>query len=117
MNNLSDSVLYFEQVVRAAEHDNHLASCALYEIAKIKIQLKDFYEAYYNLKRATHFKLKQKKLVNYRIFTEGVIFLMKRKTKTGLKLITQLIDRMPKETAQNDSDLETNSSGTSSDFI
>jgi hypothetical protein len=37
MNNLSDSVLYFEQVVRAAEHDNHLASCALYEIAKIKI--------------------------------------------------------------------------------
>lgn len=88
MNNLSDSVLYFEQVVRAAEADNHLASCALYEIAKIKIQLKDFYEAYYNLKRATHFKLKQKKLVNYRTFTEGVIFLMKRKTKTGLKLIT-----------------------------
>lgn len=86
--------------MRGAESDNHLASCALYEIAKIKIQLKDFYEAYYNLKRATHFKLKQKKLVNYRIFTEGVIFLMKRKTKTGLKLITQLIDRMPKDSAK-----------------
>ena len=28
------------------------------------------------------------------MFTEGVIFLMKRKTKTGLKLITQLIDRL-----------------------
>ena len=39
-------------------------------------------------------KLKQKKLVNYKMFTEGVIFLMKRKTKTGLKLITQLIDRI-----------------------
>lgn len=37
LNNFSDSVLYFEQVVRAAESDNHLASCALYEIAKIKI--------------------------------------------------------------------------------
>ena len=93
MNNLNDAILYFEQVIRANE-DNHLASSALYEIAKIKIQQKDFYEAYYNLKRANHFKLKQKKLVNYKMFTEGVIFLMKRKTKTGLKLITQLIDRL-----------------------
>ena len=93
MNNLNDAILYFEQVIRANE-DNHLASSALYEIAKIKIQQKDFYEAYYNLKRANHFKLKQKKLVNYKMFTEGVIFLMKRKTKTGLKLISQLIDRL-----------------------
>ena len=93
MNNLSDSILYFEQVVRAND-DNHLASQALYEIAKIKIQQKDFYEAHYNLKRATHFKLKQKKLANYKMFTEGVIFLMKRKTKTGIKLISNLIERM-----------------------
>lgn len=93
INNLNDAILYFEQVVRAND-DNHLASSALYEIAKIKIQQKDFYEAYHNLKRASHFKLKQKKLVNYKMFTEGVIFLMKRKTKTGLKLITSLIDRM-----------------------
>ena len=28
------------------------------------------------------------------MFTEGVIFLMKRKTKTGVKLITNVIDRM-----------------------
>ena len=89
-------------MVRAAEADNHLASCALYEIAKIKIQLKDFYEAYYNLKRATHFKLKQKQLVNYKIFTEGVIFLMKRKTKAGLKLISSLADRFSKENNPND---------------
>ena len=57
MNNLNDAIIYFEQVIRANE-DNHLASSALYEIAKIKIQQKDFYEAYYNLKRANHFKLK-----------------------------------------------------------
>ena len=93
MGNLSDSIPYFEQVVRAND-DNHLASQALYEIAKIKIQQKDFYEAYYNLKRAAYFKLKQRKLVNYQMFTEGVIFLMKRKTKTGVKLISSLIERM-----------------------
>lgn len=71
-----------------------MQSCALYEIAKIKIQQKDFYEAYYNLQRATHYKLKQKKLINYKIFTEGVIFLMKRKTKTGIKLLTGLIEKL-----------------------
>jgi hypothetical protein len=38
--------------------------------------------------------LKQKKLINYKIFTEGVIFLMKRKTKTGLKLLTSLVDKI-----------------------
>ena len=97
LNNLSDAILYFEQVIRAND-DNHLSSSALYEISKIKIQQKDFYEAYYNLKRATHFKLKQKKLVNYKMFTEGVIFLMKRKTKTGLKLLTQLVDRLKPST-------------------
>jgi hypothetical protein len=37
-----------------------------------------------------------KKLNNYRIFTEGVIFLMKRKTKTGVKMITGLVERMGK---------------------
>ena len=102
LNNLSDAILYFEQVIRAND-DNHLASSALYEIAKIKIQQKDFYEAYYNLKRANHFKLRQKKLVTYKMFTEGVIFLMKRKTKTALKLICQVADRLkPNESSNKD---------------
>ena len=39
-------------------------------------------------------KLNQRKLMNYKLFAEGVIFLMKRKTKTGVKLLTQVIDRM-----------------------
>mmetsp|Transcript_19568 Transcript_19568/g.30099 ORF Transcript_19568/g.30099 Transcript_19568/m.30099 type:complete len:88 (-) Transcript_19568:3028-3291(-) len=87
MNNLNDSVLYFEQVLRLGE-DNFLSGSALYEIAKIKIQHKDFYEAYYNLQRANTLNLRQKKLQNYKLFTEGVIFLMKRKTKTGVKLLS-----------------------------
>ena len=90
---LNDAILHFEQVMKLSD-DNFLQSQALYEIAKIRIQQKDFYEAYYNLKRATHFKLKQKKLINYKIFAEGVIFLMKRKTKTGIKLLTSLIDKI-----------------------
>jgi hypothetical protein len=68
--------------------DNFISGSALYEIAKIKIQQKDFYEAHYNLQRTVHLNLRQKKLQNYKIFTEGVIFLMKRKTKTGVKLLS-----------------------------
>lgn len=84
---MNDSVLYFEQVLRLGE-DNFISGSALYEIAKIKIQQKDFYEAHYNLQRTVHLNLRQKKLQNYKIFTEGVIFLMKRKTKTGVKLLS-----------------------------
>ena len=91
-----------------------MSSSALYEISKIKIQQKDFYEAYYNLKRAGHFKLRQKKLVTYKMFTEGVIFLMKRKTKTALKLICQVVDRLKPsgDAANND-----NSAQTSPEYI
>ena len=93
MENMGDAVLYFEQVLRLGE-DNYLSGSALYEIAKIKIQQKDFYEAHYNLQRSSHLNLRYKKLYNYKMFTEGVIFLMKRKTKTGVKLISQVVERM-----------------------
>lgn len=94
LSNWNDAILYFEQVIRACSDDQYLQSSALYEIAKIKIQQKDFYEAFYNLQRATHYKLKQKKLIHYKMFTEGVIFLMKRKNKTGIKLLTSLIEKL-----------------------
>ena len=45
---------------------------------------------------------------------------MKRKTKTGLKLISQLIDKMPKEVISGDSDAEIetpDNPGTNSEFI
>ena len=48
LNNMNDAVIYFEQVLRLNE-DNFLSGSSLYEIAKIKILQKDFYEAYYNL--------------------------------------------------------------------
>ena len=57
MGNISDAVLHFEQVIKNSE-DDYLSGSALYEIAKIRIQQKDFYEAYYNLKRTSHFHFK-----------------------------------------------------------
>jgi hypothetical protein len=57
MNNYNDAILHFEQVIKLSD-DNFLQSSSLYEIAKIRVEQKDFYEAHYNLKRATHLKLK-----------------------------------------------------------
>ena len=36
------------------------------------------------------------------MFTEGVIFMMKRKTKTGLKLLSQLDDRLKPDGESNE---------------
>lgn len=40
--------------------------------------------------------------MTYKLFTEGVIFLMKRKTKTALKLICQVAERLKPGEAKND---------------
>lgn len=38
------------------------------------------------------------------MFTEGVIFLMKRKTKTGLKLLTGLIEKIQQSNQETQND-------------
>lgn len=38
------------------------------------------------------------------MFTEGVIFLMKRKTKTGIKLLTSLIEKISSPTSPQQTD-------------
>jgi len=80
LNSYDDAVLSFEQVSKLST-DEWLQSNALYEIIKIRVKQRDFYEAYYTLQRADKAKQKHQKLVLYQGFTEGVIFLMKRKTK------------------------------------
>lgn len=98
MRNFDDAVLSFEQVIKLAEakdSDASLQSNALYEIIKIRVRQRDFYEAYYALQRADKSRLKLPKLALYQGFTESVIFLMKRKTKKGVALLTQLVDKSP----------------------
>ena len=46
----------------------------------------------YNTQINSQFKLA--KLSLYQSFTEGVIFLMKRKTKKGIALLTQVIEKI-----------------------
>ena len=57
---------------------------ALFEIAKIRIKEKDFYEAYFNLKRALDNNFTSKRMQLCKDFTEGVLSLIKRKIKKGV---------------------------------
>lgn len=106
LGNLDDAVLSFEQVIKLCEGTTTIAqvddtsisglqSNALKEIIKIRVRQRDFYEAYYALQRADKSRLKLPKLALYQGFTEGVIFLMKRKTKKGVALLTQMIEKSP----------------------
>jgi tetratricopeptide (TPR) repeat protein len=94
LGNYDDAVLSFEQVIKLSD-DEYLQSNALYEITKIRVRQRDFYEAYYSLQKADKSRLKLPKLALYHSFTESVIFLMKRKTKKGVAMLTQLVDKSP----------------------
>ena len=56
----------------------------MYEIAKIKIEERDFYSAYHTLERSEFLDIDKKQLEKFKLYTEGVIFLMKRKFNEAL---------------------------------
>ncbi|KAL4437922.1 hypothetical protein ABPG74_001093 [Tetrahymena malaccensis] len=88
--NLNEAILSFEQAIK---HNNSRKAVtkALYEISKIKIELRDFYQAYHTLQRADYLDVDLKSLEKFRIFTDGVTFLMKRKHKEGIRNLTNLV--------------------------
>jgi tetratricopeptide (TPR) repeat protein len=57
---------------------------AHFEIFKIFIKQKDIYNAHEYLQKATDNNFNSKRLSLYRDFTEGVVYLMKRKIKKGV---------------------------------
>ena len=51
---------------------------------RIKIEEKDFYEAYHILTRADNVEVDAEALNEWRLFIEGSLFLMKKKYKEGI---------------------------------
>jgi tetratricopeptide (TPR) repeat protein len=96
LGGVSPSKLDGEEIVKMSSvtgvADEELAGNALFEIAKIRINQRDFYEAFHNLQRAIHYDFRSKKFLQYKMFVEGVLFLMKRKVKKGVKMLTALIE-------------------------
>lgn len=56
----------------------------MFEIAKLRLKDKDFYEAFFNLKRAVDNNFNSKRMQLYKDFTEGVLQLIRRKIKKGV---------------------------------
>ncbi|CAD8068857.1 unnamed protein product [Paramecium sonneborni] len=88
---LNEAILSFEQSIKQ-NNSRKAVTKSLQEIAKIKIDQKDFYSAYYTLQREDHLEVDKESIMKLRQFTEGVIFLMKRKYQEGVNVFTQLIN-------------------------
>jgi|TARA_B110001450_G_scaffold256877_1_gene289233 hypothetical protein len=65
---------------------------SLFEIFKIFIKQKDIYNAHEYIQRATDNNFNSKRMSLYRDFTEGVMYLMKRKIKKGVQILTDLLE-------------------------
>jgi hypothetical protein len=64
----------------------------LFEIAKLRVKEKDFYEAYFNIRRALDTNFTSKRMAIYKDFTEGVLYLIKRKIKKGVQILSDLLE-------------------------
>ena len=65
---------------------------ALYLIAKINIADKNFIDAHFALTRAIDNHFQSKRLTLLHDFTEGVLYLIKRKIKKGIQKLSDLIE-------------------------
>lgn len=65
-------------------------------MAKIRIKQQDFYEAFFTLQRAIDKNFKSQRLLLYKDFTEGVLYLIKRQGDRGVEILTDLLDRLQK---------------------
>jgi len=91
--NSNDAILHFEQVLKFSE-EKYYSGNALYEMAKIRIKQKDFYEAFFTLQRAIDKDFKSQRLILYKDFTEGVLYLIKRQGDKGVEMLSWLIQKL-----------------------
>ncbi|KAM3146723.1 hypothetical protein pb186bvf_001253 [Paramecium bursaria] len=91
-NQIQDAILSYEQAIKF-NNSKKAVTKSLYEIAKLKIEQRDFYGAFYQLTRAEFLDVDIKVIERFRIFTDGVTFLMKRKFEEGIVNLTNLISK------------------------
>jgi hypothetical protein len=58
---------------------------------KIKIEDKDFYEAYHILNRASSIEIKKEVMEEWKMFLEGTLSMMKKKYKEGIAILETLL--------------------------
>lgn len=66
---VGDAALNYEQAAKNTD----LASKALFKLAKMRLRLKDYYEAHFNIKRAFQYNPCDSKMQLYRTLIDGVL--------------------------------------------
>jgi tetratricopeptide (TPR) repeat protein len=94
-NDINNSILHFEQVLKFSD-EKYYSGNALYEMSKIRIKQQDFYEAFFTLQRAIDKNFKSQRLLLYKDFTEGVLYLIKRQGDKGVEILSQLLENLTK---------------------
>jgi hypothetical protein len=56
------------------------------------LKAKDYFNAYHALNRATDNNFSSKRLNLYKDFVEGVLYLIKRKVKKGIQILSDLLE-------------------------
>ena len=64
------------------------------EICKTKINIKDFYSAYYHIGRAKYLSVNEDNpnLLKFKYFIEGIVFLMKRKVDEAMRNFGKFVE-------------------------
>jgi len=89
------SLIYFQQCcVEDIDPELHelYNGNALYEIARVFLRQKDVLNAYEFIQRAADNNYTSKRLSLYRDFSEGVVYLMKKKIKKGVQILSDLLE-------------------------
>jgi len=88
--NFNEAIICYEQAIKF-NSNRKAVTRSIYEIAKIKIELRDYYEAFYTLSRAQYLDIDQKSLQKFKTFTDGVTSLMKKNFDKGIEVLNELV--------------------------
>ena len=83
LNRTEDAALQYEQL-------GNREVKALFRLAKMRLRCKDYYEAYFDMKRFCAHGNVEKKVNVYKILIDGVVALIKKKNKSGMKCLREL---------------------------
>lgn len=122
MDYIDEAIMHFEQVIKLNQRpkgelergnqkqtieSEDLAAKALFEIVKIRIEQRDFYQANFEIQRASHFNFDSDSFKKsglqfdlYNQFVQAVILLMKRKTIAGNDILVELIEKCNQSTSK-----------------
>ena len=86
---INDALLNYEQVAKC--ENSNFVSKALFKLTKIKLRAKDYYEAYFNIKRIQLFS---PKMELYKILIDGIVLIIKKKHKESLLHLKSIQEKL-----------------------